>query len=423
MGAVISGLVLAGGSVPASAQPDLTLLRSQECHAFSPSRDDDVPQAWHLDRLNMETAWTMATGRGVTVAVIDTGVAPVGSPYFTADRITTYDLQGGMSQRDHEQSGIDCLHGTQVTGILAAGRPDGRPVDVRTNFSGIAPESTVLTYRVLTASAQDQDSAVVDPVEAMITAINHAVSEGAQVINISQTVPGHDPGMPALDHAVTEAIEAGVVVVAAAGNEGETISGPAYPAAFDGVISVGMTMRGDAPSPDSRPVPESAPQITVGAPGSGVMSIVPSLARADAVYTNQAYAADIEGTSFAAPIVAGVAALLLERDPTLTPSEIRSILIETADPPSNTAPGERLGFGIVNPVRALAGVGTPQSEGGGPGDGIIVADPLPDPVQRDMVPVYAGIGIGVGAVLLAVGGLVVAIVVPAARRRRSALSQ
>lgn len=410
-------MILAGGAIPTAAQTDISILRSQDCHAFTPTDEGEIPQAWHLERLNMSSAWTMATGAGVTVAVIDTGVASVGTPYFTADRITTYDLQGGMSQKDQEQGGIDCLHGTQVAGILAGGRTGGRPVDVRTNFSGIAPDATVLSYRVLTASAQEQETAIQDPVVATAAAIEHAVSEGAQVINLSQTVPGNDPSLPLLERVVAEAIDAGVVVVAAAGNEGESMSGPAYPAAFEGVISVGMTRRGDAPSPDSRPVPETAPQITIGAPGSGVMSILPSLARAEAAYTNQAYAVDIEGTSFATPVVAGVVALLLERDPSLTPEQVRTRLVETADPPSNTTPGARLGFGIINPVRALAGVGVPLPEGEEPEDEIIVAQPLPDPVQRDMMPIYAGIGIGAGVFLLAAVGLVISVVVPAARRR------
>lgn len=411
------GLFLLSGTLPAGAQPDLTILRSQDCHAFAPTDESDIPHAWHLERLDMTTAWTMATGRGVTVAVIDTGVASIGTPYFTPDRITTYDLQGGMSARDQQQGGIDCLHGTQVAGLLAGGQTQGRPVDVRTNFSGIAPEATILSYRVLVASADEQEDAPNDPVAATVAAINHAVDEGAQVINLSQTVSPSDPGIPALEHAVAEAINAGVVIVAAAGNEGESATGPAYPAAFDGVISVGMTMRGDAPSTDSRPVPETAPQITVGAPGSGVMSIIPSLARAEAAYTNQAYGTDIEGTSYATPLVAGVAALMLEKDPTLTPAEIKDRLVATADPPSNTAPAARLGFGIVNPVRALAGIGVPPDADPGSEDDIVVAQPLPEPEHRDMTPVYAGIGIGAGALFLTAVALVLSITIPAARRR------
>lgn len=146
------------------------------------------------------------------------------------------------------------------------------------------------------------------------------------------------------------------------------------------------------------------------------MSLNPSRPREQAAYTNQAYALDIEGTSFAAPIVAGVATLLLELEPDLTPAQVKQRLIETADPPASTAPGRRDGYGIVNPLRALAGVPLPHETGEAPVEQF-PAEPLPDPVQRDMGPVYAGIGIGAAALFLVGMGLVLSFTVPAARRR------
>lgn len=414
-------LILGFGVVPARAQETPPILSPRDCHAFPVDPNASVPQAWHLDRLGMDQAWRIATGRGVEIAVVDTGVALVGSPYLPPERFTTYDLLGGMSNKDLEQGGIDCLHGTQVVGLLAGGRSGTRPLDDRTNFSGIAPDATVISYRALAASVggqQEPEEDRPDDVQATIAAIRHATEIDVDIINLSLVVPGGDPGLPELQAAVTDALDAGIVVVAAAGNVVEGMSGPAYPASFDGVISVGMTTRTDAPSQNSWPAPEGAPAVTIGAPGSDLMSIRPSSAIDEATASNQSYAAELEGTSFAAPLVSGVIALMLEENPDLTPGEVRQRLIDTADPPSNTAPGRQLGWGIVNPLRAIAGVAVPPETESSEVERA-PAPPLPEPEQRDMTPVYAGIGIGAGALLLAGAGLVVAITIPAARRRNA----
>lgn len=97
-----------------------------------------VPEvAWHLERLQMDSVWKVATGTGITVAVIDTGVAATGTPYFDATRVTTYDYLNGPSEDDWEAGGADCAHGTHVASLIAAGRPGGKSVDPRTNFAGI----------------------------------------------------------------------------------------------------------------------------------------------------------------------------------------------------------------------------------------------------------------------------------------------
>ena len=416
-------LALVSTTVPAAADVEPPRLAPRDCHAF-PASGDEIPQAWHLDRLQMDQVWPVATGKGITVAVVDTGVAVVGSPYLPADRITTYDLLGGMSAKDLEQGGIDCLHGTQVVGLLAGARAGMRPLDDRTNFSGIAPDVTVVSYRALRSSVggQERDEDQQDDVVATIEAIRHATSLGVDIINLSLVVPGGDPHLPELQAAVNDALAAGIVVVAAAGNAVEGMSGPAYPASFDGVISVGMTTRSDAPAENSWPAPEGAPAVTIGAPGAGLMSIQPSSAIDEATAFNQAYADGIEGTSFAAPLVSGVVALMLEENPGLSPMQVRQRLIDTADPSPNTAPGRQLGFGIINPMRAIAGVELmPADEPGGIER--LPAPPLPPPETRDMVPVYAAIAIGAGALVLAGLGLVLAITLPAARRRSSATAK
>lgn len=227
--AALMGLSLVA---PAHAQPEVTQMVPRDCLDIEATPDADVTQAWHLERLNMNAVWSMATGSGVSVAVIDTGVASEGTPYFSGGRITTYDVLGGMNQRDRERGGMDCVHGTQVAGLLAAGRASSGPVDLRTNFSGIAPEATILAYRVLGTSNANPDDEEFDTVDATIVAVRHAIGEGVDVINLSQMVPGSEPKLPELRAVVQEALAEGIVVVAAAGNQVEGMQGPAYPASL-----------------------------------------------------------------------------------------------------------------------------------------------------------------------------------------------
>lgn len=388
--------------------------------------DNDVPQAWALERLNMTEAWSMATGKGVTVAVIDTGVAAIGSPYFEPDRITTYNLippeVDEKARQESNTGGLDCQHGTWVAGILAGGRTDGNPVDARTNFSGIAPDATIISYRVLTKTSADPESEDKDgdPVSATISAIEHAISQDVDIINMSQIVTGADPLVGELEKAIAEALDAGIVVVAAAGNTNEdgSIRAPLYPANFPGVINVGMTRRGDAASPASVPYTQDMTNpVTVAAPGDGVMALNPSRAVENATYSNQSYEPNIRGTSFATPVVSGVVALLLEREPELTPAQVKQRLITTADPPDDVVPSTQLGWGIVNPVQALAGVASPQADSEQPAPAPAKVEPLPTPKTRDLTPVAWGIGIGVTAVMLTLAGLVLAIALPPALRR------
>lgn len=424
--AAVTALCLVSfSSVPASAE-EPTLLDPRDCAGSAATPDGEVPQSWAIERLGMPEAWSMATGKGVTVAVIDTGVAAVGTPYFTPDRITTYNLVSpevdAEARQQNNSGGLDCQHGTWVAGILAGGRTNGAPVDTRTNFSGIAPDATIISYRVLTRTsveAKEDGSTTGDPVGATITAIRHAIAQDVDIINMSQVVTGADPLVGELGKAVQEALDAGIVVVAAAGNANEegTIQAPLYPANFPGVINVGMTQQGDKASPASIPYSqEMTNPVTIAAPGDGVMAINPSRAVENATYSNQSYEPSIQGTSFATPVVSGVIALLLEREPDLTPEQVKQRLVATADPPGDIAPSPQLGWGIINPVGVLAGVPAADTAGQAapaPQD----AEPLPAPQVRDMAPVWWAVGLGTAAVILALLGLVLAITLPPALRR------
>lgn len=393
---------------------------STEC-AVGPLGTARLQEPWHLERLQIEEAWHIATGRGVTVAVIDTGVATAGSLYLqgAADkRFTAYDELDGKKSfgNDDKVQEFDCTHGTRVTALIAAGRsPDGGPVDTRINFAGVAPDVKVLAYRSLMSSDSKEESEP-QPLQPTTDAVLDAVAHGVDVINLSQVVPEKVDGIEEFQRAIQLAISKGIVVVAAAGNRGQVGTGRAFPAAFEGVISVGATNRHDAPDV----VTQYGAKVDVGAPGAGMITLEPSRYKAAAGMESQVYSEPVDGTSYAAPIVTGVVALLIQqrRDaglPPLTPEQIRQRLMDTADPPSGAGHDPRIGAGIINPLRLLSGE-APQRL---PNAGAQTEAPVPQyppapPVDRR--PAVIGIALGVSALLLTVAGLVAAIVIPAARR-------
>lgn len=415
---VVATVILTQTAV--NAQAEAIPFDSVECHVAAEGTGEPQ-ESWHLDRLQMDSAWHVATGEGVAVAVIDTGVATMGSLYLQQEdpgRFITYDLlDGRKSSGDQQVDEFDCLHGTRVTALLAAGRSEaGGAMDGRVEFSGIAPDATVVTYRSLMQSETEEDSEP-QALQPTTDAVLDAIQRDVDVINLSQVVPSGVDGFEAFQAAIAQAVDAGIVVVAAAGNTGQLGGGVAYPASFDGVISVGASNRYDA----GAEVTEFGAKIDVGAPGESLVSLDPS--RWDSVrgMESQVYSTPISGTSYAAPIVSGVVALMIEKQrrdglPPLTPAEVKQRLIETADPPGATVPDPRLGAGIVNPVRVLSGE-IPQLAPNDEANNQTPPLSYPPREQRDMLPATVGIAMGVGALVLTVLGIVAAVTIPAARRK------
>ncbi|MFI7373152.1 type VII secretion-associated serine protease mycosin [Actinoplanes sp. NPDC049668] len=271
-----------------------------------------------------------ATGDGVRVAVIDSGV-DAGHPQLR-DRVAA-----GRDFLHGEPDGRqDCVgHGTAVASIIAATPAEGA------GPRGLAPGATIVPIRVSEQTDTDgggqSGGEPADPGR-FADAIDWAVGPGdADVINMS-LVMADDDGR--VRDAVARAVAAGVVVVAAAGNHGraDEANPRPYPASYPDVIGVGaigangvagdFSQRGDW-------VDVTAPgvQVTFAARGSGH-------ARGD-------------GTSYATPFVSATAALIRQRFPTLTPAQITRRIIATADPAPGGRRSDRYGFGVVNPYRAL----------------------------------------------------------------------
>ncbi|RDV11002.1 peptidase S8 [Arthrobacter sp. RT-1] len=254
-------------------------------------------------------AWSVTTGSGVKVAVLDSGVA-TDNPDINPQVVDRANFSSSAT-RGKDQVAEDYYgHGTHVAGIVAAIADNGRGV------AGVCRGCTILAGKVLSDSGMGSTSALAN-------GINWAVSRGAKVINISLVVGAS----VTLESAVNNAWNAGVVLVAAAGNGGnENIF---YPAAYPNVIAVGATDNKDLKASFSTFGPS---WVDVAAPGVNVYSTFPNhrFALASTYSRSQGY--DVgNGTSMSAPIVAATAALVWTTPAGTSSASVRTKLESTGE--------------------------------------------------------------------------------------------
>ncbi|MEU8799016.1 S8 family serine peptidase [Spirillospora sp. NPDC048819] len=331
-------------------------------------------QPWAQQILNIGAAHERATGRGVKVAVVDSGVTAK-NPQLSGQVLKGVDLTKTGPE--------DCLgHGTWVAGIIAAKKGTSP-------FYGVAPDAKIIPIK-FAAQAQGVDSGLA------AKGIDAAVRLGADIINVSTQSIGDDPR---LRKSVENAIAKGVVIVAAAGNinpEDSQTPGLMYPSAYPGVISVGAVDQKGGVTAFSNP----ATPVSVMAPGQDIVTTAP----------DGTYAVAEKGTSFATPFVSGLAALIEEAYPDLTPAQVKQRIEGTAE----GSKGVGSGNGMINPFEALTAVNIPVAGGGGaagPPVKIAMAD-RPDSTTRAVALGIAGGALGVAA-LVAAGG----VLIPLGRRR------
>ncbi|MEO3977378.1 type VII secretion-associated serine protease mycosin [Streptomyces sp. CAU 1734] len=290
---------------------------------------------WALQRVLLDELWKQSTGKGVRVAVIDTGVDIVhpqlrpavdaGSGLNLMGR-DIKDANGDAIERGAENGTTDRVgHGTKVAGIIAARPARG------TGFVGLAPQATIIPI-------QQNDAEGNGTAETLADAIDAAVEADAHVINISQDTAKAVEPTPLLKRAVDRALDKDVVVVASAGNDG--LGGnvkKTYPASYEGVLAVASSDRNNERAAFS----QSGDFVGIAAPGVDIVSTVPG----------GGHCSD-NGTSFSAPYVAAIAALIRGKHKDWTQEEIVAQLQQTAE---RSTPGhDRLvGWGVVDPVRAL----------------------------------------------------------------------
>jgi type VII secretion-associated serine protease mycosin len=317
-----------GGLLSVLLAASLTLLPATSAHA-----DSIRARQWALDAMHTQEAWQTTKGKGVTVAVLDTGVE-ADHPDLVGNVLDGKDMVGfGAEPGDRTWA----RHGTAMAGIIAghghgAGRGDG--------VMGIAPEAKILPVRVI---LEDGDSARARARStrgnALAEGIRWAADHGADVINLSlgdDSKSAHPE--PAEDEAVQYALQKGVVVVASAGNGGEKGDHISYPAAYPGVIAAAAVDRyGTRASFSTRRW-----YATVSAPGVDVV-----IADPDHKYYEG------WGTSAAAAFVSGAAALVKAAHPGLTPAQIKKLLEDTARNAPADGRDDSRGYGFVDPAAAI----------------------------------------------------------------------
>lgn len=336
-----------------------------------------VAEPWAQRRLDPKRVWPLTTGEGVTVAIIDSGV-DLTHPQLRVAKAVDYT---GTGHRD-------CVgHGTAIAGVIAAQYIKGVP------FHGVAPGVRLISLKQTNEEHGDPGT--------LARAIVDAADFGADVINVSIQTQDN----PKLRQAVAYAIGKDVVIVAAAGNTTAEDGTPeaAYPAAYPGVLAVGSAI------PDGRRADFSntVTPVSVLGPGQDITSTWPG----------RSYLSGLEGTSFATPYVAGVAALVRARHPKLNQERVRWRIAATAD----GGAGAGTGAGMVNPLLAVTAILPDEAA-----DAPVIAPPAPAPLPQSAVSKAApvdreaiNLALAIAAAALSAVGLIVAarVFVPMGRRR------
>jgi subtilisin family serine protease len=320
----------------------LTVLASVTVGTSAPVVADTVrnAQMWVLNALNAQAAWAVTQGKGVTVAVIDSGVNAHVSD-LAGSVITGPDFTGVSTPPSNPYWGV---HGTWMASLIAGHGHGGGT----SGILGVAPQARILSLRVVTdrhdpgyARYQGEPDARVQ--KALADAVGYAVAHGASVISMSL---GYGAPSAVVRAALQQALSHGVVVVASSGNSGERVGGRprgqapySFPADYPGVLGVAAIAQDGSTanfSSDNLSVQVAAPGVNVPAQGR------------DGQYWL------VSGTSPACALTAGVAALVKARYPHLAaPLVIRAITASTRNRP----PGgynDKVGFGTVDAAAALS---------------------------------------------------------------------
>ncbi|WP_349427948.1 S8 family serine peptidase [Microbacterium sp. LWS13-1.2] len=297
----------------------------------APAEEDPIRAAeYWLDDYGVEKAWETTRGAGVKIAIIDTGIGR-GPVEFDGAVAGGTDVSGvGSSDGRTPLGAVDADHGSWVAS-LAAGRGTGPA----TGMIGVAPEAQLLSVSVAFGSSAQRPFA-----DQIADAIRWSVDNGADVINMSLTT--NVPDWPeSWDDAFLYAFDHDVVVVVAAGNRGSGTTRVGAPATIPGVLTVGGVDRSGKASVDA-----STQGITIGvsAPSEELVGV-----SADSTLVSW------DGTSGAAPIVAGIAALVRAAHPDLDAANVINRIVKTARPAAGATavPDVLYGYGLVDAAAAV----------------------------------------------------------------------
>jgi hypothetical protein len=298
-----------------TAQPNYVFRLQQDVtQAARPGQRD--PTQYVVGKLHLVDVHRIAIGADIPIAVIDSEI-DAKHPELAGAVVAEFDP---IHNQDKPHA-----HGTGMAGAIAAHR----------RLTGIAPGVKILAIHAFSSNSKDSAEATSAHI---LAGIDWAIQHGARIINMSFAGPDD----PMMQLALQKAHDRGVILIAAAGNAGPK-SPPLYPAADPNVIAVTATDVNDKVMPQAN----QGSYIAVAAPGVDILEPAP----------NAGYQLTT-GTSVAAAHVSGLVALLLDREPKLDAAAVLDLLTSTAHDPSHQGRSDQLGFGIIDPVRALQAVDT-----------------------------------------------------------------
>ncbi len=296
--------------------------------AFYTANDPLLKDQWHMERVGASRAWDFATGRGVTVAVVDTGIACEDYGPYTkgTDLADTACVTGWNFVTRNEHANDDQGHGTHVAGTIAQSTNNG------IGGVGLAFHARLMPVKVLNESGWGTTADVAD-------GIRWAAEHGANVINLSLGGPRNSR---VLQKAIDYALSRGVVVVAAAGNTGGRVQ---FPGASDGVIGVSASDADDKIAKFS----SRGEGVDIAAPGVNVTQQTICNKGRDKCERFPAY----NGTSMASPHVAGAAALVVSLGVT-EPAAVEDAIRKSARAVDDSDAGKKLyGAGVLQAASAV----------------------------------------------------------------------
>ncbi|MGW3633737.1 S8 family serine peptidase [Streptomyces sp. NPDC005122] len=276
--------------------------------AGAPAHAESVrEQQWFLNAMKAEQIWRTSTGKGVTVAVIDTGVDP-SNPDLKGRILSGRDFapdQPGDEHTDYDG------HGTGMAGLIAGTGAYG----AGNGAFGLAPGAKILPIRMPKSGGVNQAEGNERFNEAAAAGIRYAAEAGAQVINISQAAPASSSK---LTSAVKYALERGSLVFAGVGNTGDKTNSLEYPGATPGVVGVGAVGK------DLRRTAESqhGPQVDMAAPGEGIVHAC----------GDETGLCKSHGTSDATALTSASAALIWSQHPTWTNNQVLRVMLNEPFP-------------------------------------------------------------------------------------------
>ncbi|MER5275885.1 S8 family serine peptidase [Streptomyces sp. NPDC002809] len=394
MVAALGSLLLIGGAIAPAAAADT--IRDRE---------------WYLDRMQAGEMWKTSTGKGITVALLDTGVIP-SVPELTGKVLAGKNFVEPQLGAHKDSDG----HGTAMAMLIAGNGANGQGV------KGLAPDARILPLTVFGSTKESGTNSV----PALVAAIRYAADSEARIINMSlayESFSLDEDEQADLQLAVDYAVKRGKLLLAGTGNRGDKENRAAYPAASLGVAGIGAVDKTSSVTKFS----VSGPQVALAAPGKDI----PILCGGGTPGYCTSW-----GTSQATALTSASAALIWSKHPAWTGNQVLRVLMNTAGKPTEGAiPSRFIGYGTIRP--RLAVLGDPGDPGPADVNPLVAArspkspsptapsgagSPAADPKQSaaPAASAKADEGKGIGAMIWVIAGVGMVVVVGAVLLRRRA---